>query len=184
MMLEDTLLDAEEGVYYLDKNGAMVTGWVNLGTEEYPGWGYAEDSGVLVVERWKKIDNKWYYFNGAFRVEDTTLEIDSKTYRFDKNGVMVTGWYQENEIWYYYGTDGAMVNGWQKINGKWYYFEDYKMISDVTKDIGGKPYHFESSGAMSIGWFTTEGLLGDIFWYYADANGVVQAGWQKINNKW
>lgn len=48
-------------------------------------------------------------------------------FRFDKEGFMVTGWYEEeNDIYYLKcdsdGTQGQMVTGWQYIEGEWYYF--------------------------------------------------------------
>ena len=57
-------------------------------------------------------------------------------YRFDSDGIMLTGWYLDTDGNRYYlnpvadGKQGRMVTGWQQIGGKWYFF---KTVSDGTR---------------------------------------------------
>lgn len=51
-------------------------------------------------------------------------------FRFDQDGSMVTGWYQDEENDLYYlnpisdNTQGRMVTGWQLIDEIYYYFNE------------------------------------------------------------
>ena len=37
------------------------------------------------------------------------------------NGIMATGWYNDNGTWYYLNATGALQTGWVQDNGNWYY---------------------------------------------------------------
>ena len=41
-----------------------------------------------------------------------------KTYYFDSDGNMVTGWQEIGGARYYFNQDGVMCIGWQEIDGK------------------------------------------------------------------
>ncbi|MFT9866116.1 hypothetical protein ACMZ5A_05495 [Bacillus mobilis] len=42
--------------------------------------------------------------------------MNGKTYYFDNNGAMSTGWLKENNNWYYLNANGSMKTNWlQKI---------------------------------------------------------------------
>lgn len=50
-------------------------------------------------------------------------------FRFDENGIMMTGWFHDasDGFWYYLNpvsdnTRGRMLTGWALIDGKYYYF--------------------------------------------------------------
>ncbi len=47
-------------------------------------------------------------------------------YRFDKDGYMITGWYQDANTgrWHYLDASGAMVTGERKIDGTAYRFAE------------------------------------------------------------
>ena len=73
---------------YVGADGAVQTGWILTldGT-----WLYAEkntqtEQAVLVKDCWKRIDGKWYYFDGISMVSDTVMEIDGKVSRFASGG--------------------------------------------------------------------------------------------------
>ena len=84
--------------YYVDSNGIMVTdGWIRLDGSDYSDgicWFYFDGKGKAVKEGWKKINNKWYFF--------------------DETGLMLTGWVDENQ--YYTNSDGEMLIGWQELD--------------------------------------------------------------------
>lgn len=180
-----------DDTYYVDSNGIMVTGkWIKL-SANYNGisgddrWYYFMDSGKVVKDSWKKINNKWYHF--------------------DSEGAMETGWIDDNM--YYTNEDGAALVGWHKLyppegeevndsdpfedDGKcWYYFNSSgkKFVPDLTggadcgeKRIDGTYYCFNSNGAMQTGWVYTgtsvaeTGDIGDYRFY--DKSGKAVTGW-------
>ena len=55
--------------YYVDENGIMVSGkWMELDTSPNGRtdgiyWYYFNDSGKAMMDGWKKISGKWYYFD-------------------------------------------------------------------------------------------------------------------------
>lgn len=117
---------------------------------------YTTDEGDLATG-WKKIDNTWYYFN--------------------KDGIMQTGWLNDNG-WYYL-KDGKAVTGWEKVDGTWYFFNDScKMLTGWVKD-NGTWYYLKDSGAMSTGWTKVGGE-----WYFLADSGAMKTGWLKDGGTW
>jgi len=93
-------------------------------------WCLVKDDETLATG-WNKIGDYWYYL--------------------DKNGVMVTGWYQDitNSKYYYLDDNGRMQIGWIKDNEKWYYLgSDGAMYVSGSYTIDDKNYSFDSTGAM------------------------------------
>ncbi len=114
-VVNNDLVDwTDEDYFYMDKNGAMVTGWYKS-TKNWAGsdakvdnsddntfakemffydekdkWVYGDpDTGVLADEEWKKIDNKWYYFGRDARtskdgVKDDYLNVHVAKFDLDK----------------------------------------------------------------------------------------------------
>lgn len=80
-------------------------------------WNFYDGSGLLYISRWGAVYNP-YSSAEAF-----------DWFRFDENGLMVTGWFWDpaDQNYYYLnpvsdGTRGKMVTGWAVIDGKEYYF--------------------------------------------------------------
>ena len=156
------------------------TGWNTKGGKEYY---YYDDEGTSFATGLNEIDGKMYYF------ADDGVLAQSKW-------VKQTGTYDDGEAWtdwYYAGSSGELATGWQKIGTKWYFFENTDgswpyMYSGGEREIAGKHYYFYDNGALGIGWIkeTHTSDEGDTWsnWYYANSSGVMQTGWQKINNKW
>lgn len=78
--------------------------------------------------------DEWAYIHNPYAGEG---QNSTDWFRFDRQGYMVTGWYQEPETgdWYYLhstsdGTLGYMYTGWHWIDGRWYYFNP---VSDGTR---------------------------------------------------
>lgn len=176
--------------YYVDENGIMVSGkWMELDTSPNGRtdgiyWYYFNDSGKAMMDGWKKISGKWYYF--------------------DEEGMMQTGWVDDNM--YFAGSDGAALVGWHKLeppedendyewepygdyDGKcWYYFNSSgkKYVPDEEDDgdygekrIDGAYYCFDEYGAMQTGWVNLEdnddGTLEGYRFYGSDGKAVT--GW-------
>jgi len=168
--------------YLFDSTGAMQTGFQTVdnklyyfeptnprgpykhpwgamyanGTYEINGVKYTFDkSGVakqVAANGWKKVGGKYYYY---------------------RNGVKVTGWLQDGQVWYYLNPkkDGAMSTGWMTIDKKKFYFgSDGKMRTGWAK-IKKEWYYFAANGAMHRGW-----LLLDGNYYYLDKDGIMVTG--------
>ncbi len=145
--------------------GDKVTGqWVQYGSK----WAF------------KKSDGEWCYYGW--------YEIGGKTYYFDEDGWMLTGWLRVGTesggyLWNYYDPSGVEASGWRQIGGKWYYFDpddDNCMAVGDTK-IDGDWYMFDDSGAMVTGWFS----WGDGTWGYSDTSGrEIDDGWIYDGGRW
>ena len=88
----------------------------NSQTEQSGGWMKEESTGRWrygSAEKSEWCTNAWKLVNGIW-------------YRFDKDGYMITGWYQDAGTgrWYYLDASGAMVTGERKIDGMTYRFAE------------------------------------------------------------
>ena len=107
------------------------------------------------------------------------MNIDGKTYCFDKSGWMRTGWAKTENTWHYFTKSGVMTTGWQKVSGKWYYLDQSgadEGPAGRTSTVRGACLN--SSGAMKTGWLKQGGA-----WYYLKGSGVMATGWQKASGK-
>lgn len=178
--------------YYVDNNGIMVSDkWMKL-PKRNPGWN--EDSGTTV----------WYYFaSDGKAVTDGWRKVAEQYYYFDSDGVMQTGWVEDDT--YYLGDDGVRRTGWQFLkdpddddsfsnstpfeeeDSHWYYFNEngkkyepsgsngnYKLYK-----INGVYYCFDEDGAMQTGWVNMGDKADGSFENYRffRENGQVQTGW-------
>ncbi len=91
-------------------------------------------------DQWKKDDKGWWFqFDDGTWPSEQWVLLDwngtSLWYYFNREGYMVTGWFDQGGERYYLhavsdGSLGGMYTGWHQIDGKWYYFND---ISDGTR---------------------------------------------------
>ena len=197
-MYSDGIYEIGGKSYYFYPSGAMGTGWIartfaNGDSPDYTAWYYAGSSGALVSD-WLKIGAVWYYFapDSHLMYCDGTYSIGGKTYFFDKNGAMGTGWckysveYEDgyvSEFWYYADSSGALQRGWKKIGGVWYYLND-RMYTG-TAFIDGEMQAFDGNGAWTTkpGWMEVKSGTYST-WYYLDAKGKPCTGWKKIGGVW
>ena len=92
-------------------------------------WYYNGAPGVEYGQGWRHSPNGWWFqlYGGSWLSNGWQL-IHNRWYRFDQNGFMVTGWFQDGDGNRFYmnpvddGTLGMMRTGWQIIDGKSYYF--------------------------------------------------------------
>ncbi|MDO4294614.1 MAG: glucan-binding protein [bacterium] len=178
--------------FYLGDDGAMVTSsWVE---DDY----YVGPNGAMVTNAWVKTladdsddtdpeddGEGWYYFNNkGKKVTGDEKKINGKYYRFDDDGKMVDGWYEDGEDVYYYGDedDGARKTGWLYLEADtdddgvdvdiddddnydteaWYYFDSKGVrVEGNKKKINGKWYAFNDHGQMQYGWVIKDGWSKD-----------------------
>ena len=141
----------------------------------------------------------WYNLDDGTYAKSELKDIGDKTYYFESNGYMKTGWKLIDGNWYYFDGSGAMVkNGWKWIGNDCYYFyEDGHMASNETVDGS----YVNASGAWKTdnwasnywGWWYNlkEGGYATSQFrniggktYYFGADGYMVTGWKVINGKW
>lgn len=69
--------------YYLNNDGAMVTGWLNLGS-----WYYLNSNGSMHTG-WLIDNNSKYYLNESGEMVTGTQTIDGKEYKFSSGGALM-----------------------------------------------------------------------------------------------
>lgn len=191
--LQTNFVVLDNGVFYhFNEEGILnkqetISGnqWIKVDDDYY----YVKDN-QLVENKLLQIGNSTYGFgyNGKM-YRDNDFWIDGDSYRADKNGALITGWYQR-EGWsnvYYYGSDYKAVKGIQNIDGKNYVFNNY---GDLRKDSVAMDYdnkkayvgdtngiHAGTIDCQKNGWTQCEGN-----WYYVENNDLISSGVKKINN--
>ena len=149
---------------------------------------------VNTVDGWK-----WQLEDGSFATSQSVV-IGDATYRFNADGVMVTGWDQQDGKWSHYTSYGARTNGWFEEAGHWYYFDPSTGVMKIWwAQIDGHWYNFGLDGRMVTGWknldghwyrFGTDGHMATgwqrigLSWYYFGTDGQMRTGWQKIDGRW
>lgn len=142
------------------------------------------------------LDNGWNGWYQNYRTPEAAI------WYYSRNGVPVTGWQRIKGEWYLFGEDGIMhfsewisdefgdswikgtgllaENEWAIIDGNWYYFKHngYK-AKDGIFEIQGSKYYLDENGIMQTGW-----QLIDDSWYYFDATGAMKTGWLYQNGTW
>lgn len=137
------------GEWYYFEDGIMRTGWMEIGDYTY----YFRESGAR-ADGWRWLadpdeDNwgdYWYYFgnNGKMIAGDDKV-IDDKTYIFDEDGRMLTGWVNPEDY---------------TSSGNW------NLSSEDTADI----LFFDDNGAAAEGWHYMSAPDGsDDYWFYFKA---------------
>ena len=199
---------------YIGGNGYMVTNsWID---DTY----YVDNDGVMAAGKWLQLESNsgnydglvWYYFNSdGKRVEEMWKKINNKWYYFDEEGVMQTGWVLDNT--YYTNESGAMVTGWQKLyppedeyyeedsrnepvdanagdGTYWYYFgsNGKKVVPDDSngseyqeRKINGEYYCFDYTGRMQTGWKNVgEDSTIESYKYYDENGKAVTGTWMSL----
>lgn len=142
---------------------------------------------------------KWQLEDGSFAASQSVV-IGDATYRFNADGIMVTGWDQQDGKWSHYTSYGARTNGWFEEAGHWYYFDPSRGVMKIWwAQIDGHWYNFGLDGRMVTGWknldghwyrFGTDGHMATgwqrigLSWYYFGNDGQMRTGWQKIDGRW
>ena len=163
-------------------------------------WKWKEGSGNYVVNSWKLIADKWYYFDKNGYMLTGWQWIGDHWYYLNGSGTMLTGWQYIGNHWYYLNGSGTMLTGWQYLGGHWYYLsESGKMFTGLQK-IGNQTCYFNNSGWMLTGWQKIENIwyyfngsgymvkgeqkIGGTKWYLDEKTGALYTGWRVVDNKW
>ncbi len=149
----DEYLDINDDSYAFDKNGKTIkNNWYKLVSDI---WVYLDKDGKAYKERWLPYNGKWYYFDldgymvtGYYNIWNKNTE-NYTAYKFDENGVLMTGWEKIDNKWYYFDNNSNFAQGWKKIGNTWYYFDDFGKMMTGWQLIDGTYYYFENNGAMA-----------------------------------
>lgn len=172
-------VDAEDAdaikIYYMNDQGIMHKGWLDLGEakETRPGYSsskqyYYFDNDGIMQTGWLKESSKWYYLatekddrynKGQMRTGLLNdIPKDSNTYYLNDNGEMATSTWKtiedggDHDI--YLGSDGKMHKASsaddllvERINGKYYVIDTngYKLTNTTVYDIGNKGKYKQAS---------------------------------------
>ena len=97
------VVSASGRYYYTDENGIVLT-------NQWVGNYYVGETGARVTSQKLQIDDKTYYFTSDGSKATGIVTLNGKTYLCDRNGVMVTGWYNNSVATFYFlPTTGEMV---------------------------------------------------------------------------
>lgn len=127
---------------------SVSEGWKRNDT----GWWYQYSDGSYPKNKWAKIKDVYYYFDGnGYMFHDKWIKhTDGAWYFLTENGSMAIGWKKIANKRYYFLSNGAMKTGWLKDKEKWYYLDADK--GDMKTD------------------HMVKGADG---WYYLDKDGVL-----------
>ena len=166
--------------FYLDEDGDMlINDWVD---DDY----YVGEDGAMLVNEWVKTysdedqddpdedGEHWYYFGSkGKKVVDDDKKINGKTYYFNEDGEMLSGWQEIGGESYYLGTEDE---GW-RAESQWLWLEKSGLVDDDDDDDtdGMRTLNCEEDDDCDDeGWY----------WFGSSGKSCHQAAKKKINGKW
>lgn len=84
---------------------------------------YGPGTAVEAKGSWKLDENgRWLFLreNGSY-AKNEWIYVKGLWYRLGADGIMLTGWFNDNGSLYYLGPEGSMKTDWQLIDNRWYY---------------------------------------------------------------
>ena len=186
---ENTFCTSNGKDYYVGDDGQLVrSDWVEYDGDYY----FVNSSGQKITNDWRLAvpaddsdeEEQWYYFksNGK-RAEDEKLLIAGKTYFFDSEGQMLTGWVQESgDGWDEGSTDDVKSTATYycddetgaRLEKAWIYtYAPSVDPDDVGSDDDEHWYYLKSSGKVATGKQTN--IKGQN--YFFDNEGIMLTGW-------
>lgn len=158
---------------------------------------------------WKKDGKGWWYDNGNGTYEKETFTlIDGKTYYFDENGYMGTGWHlrpHSDDLGYYYFRKSGELASCEWVEGnKWIsYFgwlERSRWVDNYRYYVNDEGVWEPSKGTRKTAWkkdgkgwwfdlgdgtYANDGFYEiDRNLYYFDESGYMKTGWVKVSDWW
>ena len=92
---------------------------------------------------WAYLNNRWFCLDpkDGFMYVNGVHKIDGKSYYFDADGVMCTGWVKVKDEWQYFNSDGSRVDKGIVKGDAVYIIKDGALVTDdkvtVEADKGG-----------------------------------------------
>ena len=171
--------DGVSGRYYFDTTGALKTGWIEIGANRY----YTD------LQTGKAVTGFKTFVNGVCE-DGVGLGDTYNSYYFDANGLMRKGWISETKKdsdtkSYYFNANGIMLKGICWIGNTRYVLHPdtgEKVTTSVV--IDGVRYYANTNGTLKTGWqkvYNKEKKVYESFYYGTD--GRLCTGWQEINKQ-
>ena len=161
-LLRTGWLTAADAVYYLNADGSVQTGLMQMQGDIYD-----FDADGRQLTGWQTENDARYYFGDDARAVRGLTEIDGDTYYFDEDAHMVTG-AVSLAVPYFFDADGRRIDGWHETEaGKTYCDPLNGQQVKGWQTIDGKQYYFDAAGIMLTGLQTIDGVARKF-----DADGV------------
>ncbi|MCQ2528769.1 MAG: DUF4214 domain-containing protein [Saccharofermentans sp.] len=148
---------------------------------------YYVNNEIQNLSGWQTINGKKYYFakydgdivSSAYF--DDVYDIDGYRYRFNTNGVLMTGMFKYRGLKCYSNELGQIFEGWYTIDGNKYYCSRNGFLSHGWDYIDGKYYYFndECQYEYKYGYAYYSG-----HYIYVNEDGTAYCGWKQIDGKW
>ncbi|MDD6919644.1 MAG: phage tail tip lysozyme [Eubacteriales bacterium] len=194
-MYENRWLEFNNKWYYLKPGGYMAR-------NEWKNSYYLKDNGICAKSEWiyDKNYNSWFYINDDMKYMQKKwfLYKDSKWYYLKPGGYMARNEWVDS---YYLKSDGACArtewiydkkyNSWFYINDdmkymqkKWFLYKDCKWYylkpgGYMARNEWVDSYYLNSDGIMQTGWQYINNK-----WYYFDSKGAMETGWIRLKGTW
>ena len=184
---ENTFCSSNGKEYYVGDDGELVrSAWVEDGADKY----FVNSSGAKITNDWRlttpidddSADEEWFYFQSTGKMaHDKKITYKNKTYYFDGEGKMLTGWvtydkdgegnvdeandFDKDKTFYCDETGARLEKAWIKTtepgveddnadaDDYWYYFKSSgKAQTGKGTNINSQTYLFNKKGQMLTGW--------------------------------
>lgn len=178
---EVQISDREKEYYYLNEDGSLYYGLINIdGYDCYFHYEMARNGVSYWDDYWDSENQKQYYYYKCFD-ENGHLVKDAyvayhPNYANNKNKLSIIG------------KDGYCLDGWFEYEGNKYFSNEGAVITNqvaeitddgwlinplINFDLHGEKYYFRPDGSLNKGWYKG---------YYSDSNGILQKdGWTTID---
>ena len=149
------------------------SGWV-----EKDGIYSYEDFHGKKVTGWLTLEDRTYNFDDEYRMRTGWQELEIGRCYFGYDGVLRLGYAQiDGDTYYFAPATGTMCTGWQTIDGQAHYFGTDGVMQTGWLTLDGKTYYLGTDGAMATQWLTLEGNT-----YYLGEDGVLRTGAQTMED--
>ena len=181
---ENTFCSSNGKEYYVGDDGQLVrSAWVEYDGDQY----FVNSSGAKITNDWRlttpfdddSADEEWYYFQSTGKMAtNKKITYKNKTYYFDSDGQMLTGWvtydssavdeandFVDGKTFYCDETGARLEKDWvysvepgvedddADADEYWYYFKSSgKAQTSKGTNIKGQTYLFDNAGRMQTGW--------------------------------
>lgn len=136
-------------------------------------------TGDIRYNGWIVHNEKTFYYKDNNYVTGLN-KIDGKSYYFNDNGVMQTGWVKDGQHFYHLDDEGVRDSNAKKIykiNGKRYYLSKSGKAYKGWQTIGDKTYYFDTKNYAAATGITK---IGANIYGFTDQGALYQSGWEKI----
>lgn len=174
-------LNASWRLYYdPDDNGAAAVGFREIGGKTY----YFDSNGVMQTQGSFEVSGKKYLAmqDGSLYMGWIQLNANWRLYYDpEDNGAAATGLKSIKDKTYYFDVNGVMQTGFVWVGSTLYYFEaDGTAPQTGSYEMNGKKYLVLTNGSLYLGWIQ---LTADwILYYDPEDNGAAATGYRKIGN--